>query len=1518
MRQPPSSARRRRRRALGALALSALALTSVAFWGLPGRGGVPRAVAVGNAGDPTPQTDNSVPAPSVTMIGSSPQEAPNETWGVGQVNGSGALVVRYTEAGWSLGPGLLDATGAPLSGFTLAQTTKGVASPLAGRVTPDGSGVLIGKVGEGPSEVQMLLVRDPGGSFKGTAALPEVGEAALNAGESLFSASRAPLIAALEESPTKAGALVVPVKGTGAERSVLRWDGKEWTREAIKVPAASVGDFRVLALAASSPTNAWLLAQLSSSGGYPVGAVALFRRIPGEGGTPATWVPVALKAGGEDTEAHPIRVPLHGKEESEWAPFTVAGTGEPPTAQAQILTVTGEGVWIDGERRDSRTSTTIFFKPEGTAGGHLAASWCPEQATKCTYELPEPLPKGPSRSFAWANPGGEGYGERVITGLPEGLTLRLEGSTFRAMLALGGGAQSFPGGAYGAAFSSPVEGWLGSQSLPVHLTRAPKPTTLTPWPVTFRKSLLAVAPQPGAPVAALASQAIAVGDQGEIARYQPGRGWIPESLIGVSGRRETPRLRAVAWPTPTRIYAVGDAGQMWLWRGETGLWEQDPATPVNFRGNLMGVAFDPNNSSRGYAVGESGVLLRYGKSWTQETSLPPAVAGASFTSIAFAGSEAIVAWRKLLKPNSESYYVGGLLVNNGSGWTVDDGAAAAMGSRIPSAVAALPDGGAAFVAKAYNTVATVYERQSAGTPWQPTVTPYPSGGQPGSLAVFREGGELRVIASGTAAGGFQVESQPPSPPGFPPPLIGPYGLGSNTESGVLRQTASGWSDEEHELNNVGEPPGHYKAFDSVYQPDPVAAMLVDPGGGQGWAVGGFVDGENGGALDTAEIARYRDASPPPGSGGSVVVIAHNEQNVPNAQAAFAIGGGAQCAAPCAERAYANIGPDVWMSTALQRAAAVAGNPAFGEQTNQVRAFLYTGPRVTNGETEGPAELAVPYALELERYAQVLRATPAKLPVFAAPSPTDLDGSRSELTFQNAFLGFPAPFGIGSLGGGASPISGTGRAPCEGCAATYYAFRSSGPTGAPVRVIVLDNTRDVEEPQLAWLRGELAAAAAASPSEPAIVLGNADLNAQIAAHDAAAMKVAEVLVGGSAASAYFFDSPEQNISEPLTPRPGARSIPSFGSGTLGYVDFRAENSGAFLGASGFLLAEVNTAPGARKANNVAPVTARLIPDIGELALEAKDGTLLARSHAALFEALARRPRAGSRSVFEKKVPETDPYIPIPSNCVGVACSKRLTPEYTFTSSRPDIGNFVKPNLASSDPHAVLLGPKGEPESDPTSGLFCAYNAGTTIVTISAGELSASLSVTVQAGSVRRPCGTVKLKELPVPPKQVAPPPPPGGPPPPATAPTALAPLLPLPPAPVLPPAPAPHLAAVIAPFIAPASLPTSLPAFVPLPPPSPARPTPPSGTSAVTSPVEAPQKEEEEEEATESVSNQAVAYRAPEHEIPPVYVLGVIVLAAFAGASIRRRPRGRGGESRVALATLNTTRAQRRMSARDRY
>ncbi len=1456
-------------RVLYSAALLAGAVLIVLALGLAGSGAIPQAAGqAGGEGEPTPQTDDSVPAIEVTFFGTSPAEAPEETWGLGRHERKPALV-RYTSTeGWSLGPDLLDSSGGVLPGFKLAQPESfkyRTPSPLAGSMTANGSGALLGSVAnEGGGTRKVLLTRNPGGPFRETEPVPSAGEGALlGEGESLFAVNRAPMVAALDEG-SHAGALVVPVNESGGvDRGVLHWDGSTWTREPIEIPAKSSEQLEVLAMAASSPGNAWLLARLSSE--YPAGSVALFRRHLGGGGETPTWRAVAIKAGGEAGE--PLAV--------EGKPFTV-----PSGDQAQVLTATEEGLWIDGLRRDVQAPTTLYLQPQGEAQARVQTAWClipgsaPEGTQPCPHNLPRALPTGPNRSYAWPNSSTpEGLGERVITGLPDGLSLRLEGTAFKVVLGLGGDT----GASYGAAFSDPHDGWLGKERLPVHVTSQPVASRLTPWPVSFRNALLALAPQPGAPVGALSSEALAVGDRGEVARYRPGRGWLPESLLGPGGRRETPRLRALAWPTPTRAYAVGDlnneggiGSQMWLWRGETGLWERDPAVPLNFRGNLLGIAFDPNNSSRGYTVGPDGVLLSYGKSWTQvpEASLPAEARGASFTSIAFAGSEAIVAYRKLLS-RSQDLYQGGLLVNDGSGWRIDSAAAAAIGSDVPWAVAGLPDGGAAFTAAGPNEDARIFERQSAGSAWQPDSLP--GGLAPGSIALFRDGGALRAVVSGAEPATIAAESEAPPPAGLPPTPVGSYPIPVDSEHGVLRQTATGWSDEEHDLNNAKEPPGEYLFYDTVFQPDPVAAVLVDQTGSQGWAVGGIAD-NNSSLLETADVDRYpADGSAPVGLGSAPVV--------PEAgTAAFAIGGGAQCAAPCADRAATGIGPDTWLSAALSQAGRIAG----------VRAFLYTGGRVTSGQTAGPAELVVPYANEEARYAELLGASP--LPSYVVPSPTDLDGAHSEGDFQLSFSGFNPP---------------PAHEPCagvSGCQGSYYAMESTGSNGS-VRVIVLDDTGDVASPQLEWLAGELAGAKSAA--QPAIVVGHADLEAQIAEGDSAAVSVAQTIVEGGA-SAYFFDSPEQNVQQPL--RFGARSIPSFGSGTLGYVNYIAEERRDFIGASGFLLTQVNVRA-RNPSTNVAPVTVQLIPDVSELSMEAKDGTLLRRSRPALFYGLARRPRSGNRAHNKAVEPETSPYIPVGPPCVGVQCAKGVFPEYKFTSSRPDIGDFVEPNPAAADPHTVKLAANGKPIADAHSPLFCAYNAGTTIVTLSTGGLSYSLPVTVQAGSVAQPCGTTPLTE--VHPSQSAsvptpaPAPGPAGPTPVASSsPVALPPPPPPPPVPAPPPVRAPALPN----FFAPPPQVAFLPVFVPVPVPSPARPTPPSGTSAVTSPVEAPQREEEEEAAPDSVSNQAVAYTAAEHDTAPAYLLGIVVLAALAGVPLGRRRRGRRRE--LAHASISAGHSQR--------
>ncbi len=543
--------------------------------------------------------------------------------------------------------------------------------------------------------------------------------------------------------------------------------------------------------------------------------------------------------------------------------------------------------------------------------------------------------------------------------------------------------------------------------------------------------------------------------------------------------------------------------------------------------------------------------------------------------------------------------------------------------------------------------------------------------------------------------------------------------------------------------------------------------------------------------------------------------------------------------------------------------------------------LKEGPGATKVSA---AQVAAAYTREQQAYRADLDAAGA-LPVYVTPTPSDLDASSSLDTFAAA-MGSDAPVGSAPPGT-PQPPAGSGA----------YAIESAG-KGGSVRVIVLDFTASVlGAGELEWLSAQLAQAHAANV--PAIVMGSADIADPNASNydgqDAATLSAA-LLAGG--ASAYLFDSPSENRVEQIGS--GAEAIPAYGSGTLGYVPPPVSPE-AFLGASGFLNVSVNVA--ARNATtNRAPLSATLIPSIAQLGLDATGGTLLRRSSVSLFQGLARRPAGGLELTgglgSSSGTIAPDPYVPIPETCIGAVCSRVIAPEYAFTSSNPDIGNFVAQEPSNPNPLAVLQNAKGEPIPDPHSGLFCAFNSGTTTVTIATGGLSYSEQVTVQAGSVEQPCGTVPLKNPPAP-AVGAPAPPPVAPapasPPASPAPLAVVPPPPPAPAPVTPPPPPPPSTPAPAPtpFFFRPLLAAPLVAAVLPPPPVLARPIPPSGAATVSVLAVAPKEEQEDEEAVENARASMAAYQPEEeHHLPALSLLALIVIAAGAGTGIRRLGRGR--------------------------
>ena len=336
----------------------------------------------------------------------------------------------------------------------------------------------------------------------------------------------------------------------------------------------------------------------------------------------------------------------------------------------------------------------------------------------------------------------------------------------------------------------------------------------------------------------------------------------------------------------------------------------------------------------------------------------------------------------------------------------------------------------------------------------------------------------------------------------------------------------------------------------------------------------------------------------------------------------------------------------------------------------VPAFFYTGPMVRPSAYSGLHPPPLPYESEFARFSSVFGGG-LPSPAYTVASAGEMENG-SEAPLVQPLKGLAAPLGEAAVTGmepfGTEPTV-SEREAC-GCEASYYAVQN-----AHVVVIVLDDASggDVEARQRQWLEEQLQRAG--SVGKPAVVVANADLTQELAPgrHDEAAELLFSALVGENpdgqdaghyVASGYFYDAKEENVREQLAFH--ARTLPVFGSGTLGYELQSSELSSEFHGAKGLMLGQVEWGrrTAAEAAVNRAPVEVRLIPVIGELAMEAKDGTLLPRSRPALFGGLARRQRAGCRSPQNESVCAESQYVPIPSICVGTRCPEAVLPEYEF--------------------------------------------------------------------------------------------------------------------------------------------------------------------------------------------------------------------------------------------------------------
>ena len=424
---------------------------------------------------------------NVTLMGASSKAAGGEAWAyrrlplsVGApVAGGRALqmgepgtppserlaFLRYTSAtGWQYVDTPLDSEGTPYRSL--------LPNARSARITDHGGGVLVARdLAKSAEHAVVVLRRDPGGRFQ---ALPDPPTDVLLGGESLaenFGQGRAPVAAYDDGGKTN---LFVAPTGPPAEAAVIHWNGTAWSREPLcvtagsqcvpGVPAGAQNDFKILALAAAGPADAWLLARTPDSLGR---GIVLFQRSTA-GGSPH-WEERSL---GDSPFA------------SRNAPEAGIADIRPLEAQAQPLTATTDGVWIDGavtvSARWRVEHFTLFLRRQAS---RVTGSWCDPPSPAGTAICDHPLARAcPRRSATAASPGrGDGFGSASITNplvRPAATSSRTRAPTCASTATRfdrmpGGGGNFHPGGA----FSSPGRGLAGG---PGAHHREPGPERLGP------------------------------------------------------------------------------------------------------------------------------------------------------------------------------------------------------------------------------------------------------------------------------------------------------------------------------------------------------------------------------------------------------------------------------------------------------------------------------------------------------------------------------------------------------------------------------------------------------------------------------------------------------------------------------------------------------------------------------------------------------------------------------------------------------------------------------------------------------------------------------------------------------------------------------------------------------------------------------------------------------------------------------------------------------------------------------
>jgi hypothetical protein len=1118
------------------------------------------------------------------------------------------------------------------------------------------------------------------------------------------------------------------------------------------------------------------------------------------------------------------------------------------TVEPKGLYADGASVWVEAsvalppEQPEGHRVLALLGESPGLAGTvQVDRSWCTLVGSPAVEwsSCGEPLGRAvvPQAIFDVA-------GEPVALADHEGFVNIFEHGRWTSVAAPGFGAA----GAGASDFTSPNEGWVaGADALGLWSSEA-RTSLLASWPLPDRSTLTSVALPPGSSGTAAEAGALTVGFKGTALSYEPGTGW---QVNPVPARARHANLLGVAFAGPGSAFAVGQFGTILHWNGSS--WSEDRQSSTLTGSQLNGVAF--SSSGEGWAVGADGTILHYdGSSWTSE-SVPAEDVGVSVTSVAVAGSEAFA-------------IVGGELIVHRPGGSWEPASFEGGVEPAPESlrlVAGLADGGLVVAGRS-----VLLFRQQAGGAFE--YAPQPLQGIAVALAPFRQSdGQLRTYVSIAPTADANTGN--------------PAGDGE-----LLRQTEDGWQDLSRSQYAGGGTAG-----DGAVKSDPVLAVTTGANGEHAWAAGGYDGTRDAAGQGTAEPVSTRSEGWQTASlwrydiGGSEQSPANGATVAPSLSVepgtvSFAFFTSPLCRTDCS--AVPDAQPDVNLTAAAHEIATYAeqqGGPAFAMLGGNA-----VGPVETTAYEEGE-DAPRDFTHLGEELAPL-----GGLATFAAAGPFDrVPRQPSEDALRpwaEAFADAPAPFGTGQDAGSIAPVSGGAT---EHEVHRYYSFEASQ-NGGTVLVIVLDDSArgGLEAGETAWLRGQLEANAALQL--PVVVISGRPLRKTAQAN---LTGVAELLTeprwngnvvavfstNGASPRPFKAGEVKERDERRLIPEeapPEAPQIPEYEGATLGYQE--AENNGVT-----WYLASVDT--------QVHTVSVAAVPIVESLDLKAVDGLTVPRSRTLQFEAIARRPAATLATQAGEESPAFpgfDDYVQIPAP----SCGTCVEPSYTFTSSEPAIGTFVAATGVGS-PYPKLNS-KGHPVASSSSGLFCGYNPGTTVVTVTAGLLTYSETVTVEAGSVGEPCGTV---------------PPPGagkrtvlhtarstagaGAAPPAAPPTALAGVNPV--ITAVPPAPAATVAKAPVPQPQPSVEPTQVPiepagitpALVPATT-APVEPIPPGSGGYAQSPSAAERREKARKHASQSAFVTRPQGVSGAEWFYGALALTTLLLLCLTGSAIRGGSRGR--------------------------